>query len=156
MKLKAYSLLELMISIFLSGIIISAVYSGYVFSHKQFFKFSAIKTEIRSYFELSEVLNREFETAKKVIKKGSRSIEIEMIDRKINYSFDDDFIVRTLNERTDTFFFKVNDVEINSFDVNKESLIDYMVLTVKDDKQISLYKYYGAIIQIEKEDGNRY
>ena len=81
MKLKAYSLLEIIVALFLSGIVISAVYSGYVFTHQQFFKFTTIKTEIRNYFELLEVLNREFETSKKVIKKGDREIEVEMIDR---------------------------------------------------------------------------
>ena len=80
MKLKAFSLLEIVISLFLSSIVISAVYSGYVFTHKQFFKFTDIKTEIRNYFELSEVLNREFYMAKKVLKKGERKIEIQMMD----------------------------------------------------------------------------
>ncbi len=150
MKLKAYSLLELMIAIFLSGIVVSAVYSGYVFTHKQFFKFSSIKTEIRSYFELAEVLNREFETSKKIVKKDDRTIEFEMIGRTINYSFDDNFIVRTFNEKVDTFFFEINGVEINSFEVEEEAFVDHMVLTIKEDQQLSLYKSYGAIVKLEK------
>lgn len=159
MKLKAFSLLEIMIAIFLSGIVISAIYSGYYFTHQQFFKFTGIKTEIRNYFELSEVLNREFETAKKVVRKSSREIEIEMIDKVIHYSFNEEQILRTLDERVDTFFFKINGVEMSGFNVSGEVLVDYLTLTIKEGKntkQLSLYKGYGAVIQIEKEDGNRY
>ena len=156
MKLKAFSLLEIVISLFLSSIVISAVYSGYVFTHKQFFKFTDIKTEIRNYFELSEVLNREFYMAKKVLKKGERKIEIQMMDKTINYSFDNDFIVRSIEEQTDTFLFKIDNVEINSFNLESKSFVDYMVLTMDRDKYLSLYKSYGAIVQLEKEDGDRY
>lgn len=159
MKLKAYSLLEIIVALFLSGIVISAVYSGYVFTHKQFFKFTAIKTEIRNYFELSEVLNREFETSKKVLKIGDRAIEIEMIDKVIQYSFNEEQILRTLNGRVDTFLFKVDAIEMSAFNVSEEILVDYLALTITekgDAKSLSLYKDYGAVIQIEKEDGNRY
>ena len=159
MKLKAYSLIEIIVALFLSGIVISAVYSGYVFTHQQFFKFTTIKTEIRNYFELSEVLNREFETSKKVLKKGNREIEIEMIDRVIQYSFNEEQILRTLGERVDTFFFKIEAIEISAFDASEELLVDYLALTIKENnniKPLSLYKDYGAVIQIEKEDGNRY
>lgn len=53
MKLKAFSILELMVAILISGIIISAAFSVFIFSNKQFFKFTAIKTDILDYFELS-------------------------------------------------------------------------------------------------------
>lgn len=159
MKLKAYSLIEIIVALFLSAIVISAVYSGYVFTHQQFYKFTTIKTEIRNYFELSEVLNREFETAKKILKKGDREIEIETIDKVIQYSFNEDLILRKLGGRVDTFFFKIEEVEIRSFNVSEELLVDYLTLTIKENgnvKPLSLYKDYGAVIQIEKEDGNRY
>jgi prepilin-type N-terminal cleavage/methylation domain-containing protein len=156
MKLKAFSLIEIIVAMFLSAIVISAVYSGYVFTHKQFFRFTSIKTEIRNYFQLSEVLNREFETSKRVLKKGARRLDIEMIDKTINYSFENDFIVRSIDEQTDTFFFKIDGVEISGFDIKNDFIIDHLVLKMDDDKAFSLYKPYGAIVQIEKEDGDRY
>lgn len=154
MKLKAYSLLEIMIAIVLSGIVISAVYSGYVFTHKQFFRFTAIKTEIRNYFELSEVLNRDFETAKKVIKTGGHEIEMEMIDKTINYSFGSNYILRTIKLQSDTFFFSVKETKINVInELTEVRLVDYLQLTIKDngdDMQLSIYKNYGAISKIEE------
>ena len=154
MKLKAFTLLEIMISLLISGIVISAVYSGYVFTHQQFLKFTGIKTEIRNYFELSEVLNREFENAKKVTTKRNREIEIELINKTINYSFETDYIVREIikENQTDTFFFAVSDVEINVINTStSEPLVDYVKLTLKDnenEKSISLYKQYGALARI--------
>lgn len=159
MKLKAFSLIEIIVALFLSGFVISAVYSGYVFTHKQFYKFTTIKSDIRNYFELSEVLNREFETSKKVIKKGNREIEIELIDRVIQYSFNEEQIVRRLDGSVDTFFFKIEGVEMSAFDVSEEMLVDHLSLTIDENektKSLSLYKDYGAVIQIEKEDGNRH
>jgi prepilin-type N-terminal cleavage/methylation domain-containing protein len=151
MKLKAFSLLEIMIAILLSGIVISAIYSGYFFTHKQFFRFNAIKTEIRNYFELSEVLNREFETAKKIVKTGSQQIEIELIDKTVNYSFNTDYILRTIGNRIDTFFIGVTNVEMNVInELAEEPLVDYTELSIKEkDNILSLYKNYGAIAKID-------
>lgn len=156
MKLKAFSLIEIIVAMFLSAIVISAVYSGYLFTHKQFFRFTSIKTEIRNYFQFSEVLNREFETSKRVLKKGARRLDIEMIDKTINYSFENDFIVRSIDEQTDTFFFKIEGIEINGVTIKNDFIIDHLVLSMDDDKAFSFYKPYGAIVQIEEEDGDRY
>jgi prepilin-type N-terminal cleavage/methylation domain-containing protein len=154
MKLKAFSLLEVMVAILLSGIVISAIYSGYLFTHKQFFRFNAIKTEIRNYFELSEVLNREFETAKKIIKTGSQEIEIEMIDKTVSYSFNTNYILRTIENQVDTFFVGVTNAEINVInELVDEAIVDFTELSIKENEQekmLSLYKNYGAIVKIEE------
>lgn len=153
MKLKAFSFLEILVSIVISGIVISTVYSVYVFTYKQFFRFTSVKTEIRDYFELSDVLNREFETSKKVIKKGYQEIEIQLIDKNVNYSFNYSHILRTINDHTDTFYFAVDDVEMNIVnELKEEQLINYLKLTLDDDKgdkSLSFHKNYGAILMIE-------
>ena len=153
MKIKAFSMMEMMVSIVISGIVISTAYSVYVFTHKQFFKFTLVKSEIRDYFELSNVLNREFETAKKVIKKGSQEIEVVLIDKRVNYSFYNDYILRVVNNHTDTFHFTVSDVKMNVVnELKEEPLIDNLTLIIDDNKgeeYLSLHKNYGAILMIE-------
>jgi prepilin-type N-terminal cleavage/methylation domain-containing protein len=113
MKFKAFSLIEIIVALFLSAIIISAVYSGYLFTHQQFFRFAAVKTEIRNYFKLAEVLNREFETSKRVLKIGERRVDIELIDKTIKYTFENDFILRRVNEQVDSFFVNLQRIEID-------------------------------------------
>ncbi len=153
MKFKAFSFLEIMVAIVISGIVISTAYSVFVFVHKQFFIFTSAKAEIRDYFELSSVLNREFELAKKVVKKGNQEIEIQLIDKHINYSFFNDHILRTINFQTDTFYFTVSDIEMNTVnELKEELLVDYLKLTLDDNKGnkfLTLHKNYGAILMIE-------
>ncbi len=153
MKLKAFSLLEVLIALLISGLVISAAYSGFLFSHKQFNKFKGITTELREYFTLSEVLTREFENAKQVVKKSNYEIEIKEIDRSINYTFESDYILRTIAYETDTFWFKITNVEMNL--INKKAdqpIVDYLTITFSDNEanqSLSFYKNYGAISKIE-------
>jgi len=153
MKLKSFSFLEVIASIIISGLVISSAYSILIYTHQQFFKFTNVKTEIRNYFELSSTLNREFETAKKIIQLSHQEIELQFTDKKINYSFNNDYILRTLNYQTDTFFFPVSAIEINVInELSEELLIDYVNLSTVDNggnKSLSLSKNYGAIIKIE-------
>ena len=83
MKLRAFSFLEVMVSIVISGIVISIAYSVFIFTHKQFFRFTSIKTEIKNYFELTEVLNNDFETANKVVKKSDQEIEMQLLEKLV-------------------------------------------------------------------------
>jgi hypothetical protein len=97
------------------------------------------------------VLNREFETAKKIVKTGSQQIEIELIDKTVNYSFNTDYILRTIGNRIDTFFIGVTNVEMNVInELAEEPLVDYTELSIKEkDNILSLYKNYGAIAKID-------
>lgn len=149
MKLKAFSILELMVAILISGIIISAAFSVFIFSNKQFFKFTAIKTDIRNYFELSSTLKRDFEMAKKVIKKSDEQVEMQLTDKNINYQFGVNYITRTTALHTDTFMFPSTNIEVNTLTNNNENLIDYLKLNVKDNT-LSFYKDYGAIAKLEE------
>lgn len=149
MKLKAFSILELMVAILISGIIISAAFSVFIFSNKQFFKFTAIKTDIRDYFELSSTLKRDFEMAKKVIKKSDEQVEMQLTDKNINYQFGANYITRTTTLHTDTFMFPSTNIQLNTLTNKNENLIDYLKLNVKDNT-LSFYKDYGAIAKLEE------
>ncbi|KAB2859604.1 MAG: prepilin-type N-terminal cleavage/methylation domain-containing protein [Flavobacteriales bacterium] len=149
MKLKAFSILELMVAILISGIIISAAFSVFIFSNKQFFKFTAIKTDIRDYFELSSSLKRDFEMAKKVIKKSDEQVEMQLTDKNIIYQFGANYITRTTALHSDTFMFSSTNIELNMLTNNNENLIDYLKLDVKDNT-LSFHKDYGAIAKLEE------
>lgn len=150
MKLKAFSFLEVLVAIVISGIVISTAYSVYVYSGKQFFRFKTIKAEITDYFEFYSTLTRDFEAAKKVIKKNEYEIEMQLTEQNINYQFESTYILRTLNVQIDTFFFNVENLEYNMLnELTNEPVIEYLKLTVKDNS-LSYYKDYGAIAKIEE------
>ena len=82
-----------------------------------------------------------------------------MIDGKISYVFNNDYILRTYNDQIDTFSFKINKIEMDEVQVNDESLVNYLELIINNEQQeqsFTMYKNYGAIVQIEKENGDRY
>ena len=153
MKLKAFSIIEILISIIISAIVIGTSYSVFVFTQKGFFKFSNVKAEVRNYFELSTVMRRDIEKAKKVYQVNSSEIELEMTDKTIQYEFYDAFILRSYDQQLDTFFVAVDQVVFNQGnDLLIPTLIDFVQLKMNDDggeKELTLYKDYGAIVKIE-------
>lgn len=151
MKLKGFSFIEIMVAIIISGIVISTAYSVYLFTYKQVFRFSGIKEEIRDYFELSEVLNNDVENAKKIIEKNNREVQMQLSGKTIDYLFDDDMILRNMENRTDTFLFLVSALQLNSIDLpNSAMLIDNINITTADNNILSFHKDYGAVIYIEE------
>ncbi len=150
MKVKAFSFLEVLVSIIISGIVISTVYSVYVFTYKQYFKYSAIKTNMRNYVEFTSTLNTDFENAKKVLKNSDYEIEMQLSEKTINYQFNTDYVLRTVNLKSDTFLFAVDYMQITLLnELKNEPLITYLKLGVKDNVLV-FYKDYGAITKIEE------
>lgn len=150
MKIKAFSFLEVLVAIVISGIVISTVYSVYVFTYKQYFKYSAIKTNMRNYVEFTSTLNTDFENAKKVLKHSDYEIEMQLSEKTINYQFNADYVLRTVNLKSDTFLFAAENIEITLLnELNNEPLITYLKLGVKDNL-LTFYKDYGAIAKLEE------
>lgn len=155
MKVKSFSFLEILVSIVISAMVISTVYSVYVFTYKQFIKFTTIKTETKNYFELASVLNREMENAKKIIKINDYELQFLLIDKTINYAFNEQHILRTINpHQVDTFFMKVSHFQATTVNENAlQPLVNHLVITMEDkgrEKVLSLYKTYGAILEVEE------
>ena len=86
MKLKAFSLLEVLAAILISGIVMSSAYSFYVYTHQKLLSYNAIKNEMRDYFNLRSLLQREIEGAKKITKIDNYSILIQSLEQTITYS----------------------------------------------------------------------
>lgn len=150
MKVKAFSFLEVLVAIVISGIVISTVYAVYVFTYKQYFKYSTIKTNMHNYVEFTSVLNTDFEKAKKVLRTSDYEIEMQQNDKNINYQFNNNYVLRTVNLTSDTFLFAISNLEMKLLnELNNEQLIEYITLTAKDNN-LTFFKDYGAIAKIEE------
>lgn len=150
MKLKAFTILELLVAIFISGMVISAAYSVFIFSNKQIYKFTSIKANIRDYFEISSTLKRDFESAQKVLQVNEQELEMHLSDKTISYRFETNYITRHINMQTDTFHFSTTIIELNTLMYNlNENLVDYIKLDINNNA-ISFYKDYGAIAKLEE------
>lgn len=150
MRLKAFSFIEVMVAIVISGIVIGTVYSVLIFSYKQFHKYTAIKTATRNYFEFLQVFNMDFEQAKEIVRVDEQEIKMNCLNKQIIYEFEDEFILRTVDIQTDTFFLINSGIEANIVDESSgKNSIDYITISVKE-QPLTFYKNYGAIIHIEQ------
>ena len=149
-KTKAFSFLEIMIAIVISGVVMSTAYSVYIFVNKQYIKLNTIKANVRDYFEFSSAISRDFELAKKVVKTNDYTISMEQTDKTINYQFEHEYVLRNINFQTDTFFFSATNLLINTLaEFKEEQVVDFVKMKVKDN-EFSFYKNYGAIAKIEE------
>lgn len=150
MRLNAFSILEVLVAIVISGIVVSTAYSVYIYSGKQFFKFRTVKAEITNYFEFTSTITRDFESAKKVVQKSDYEMEMQLSNQNINYQFEPTYILRTIHLQTDTFFFTVENMDYNTLNkLSNEPMVDYLKLTLKNNS-LTYYKDYGAIAKIEE------
>lgn len=149
-KIKAFSFLEIMVAIVISGVVMSTAYSVYVFVNQQYIKLNTIKADVRDYFEFSSTISRDFELAHKVIKTNDYAIEMHQTERNIHYQFDHAYVLRTIHFQTDTFFFSATNLLINTLtEFKEEQVVDFVKMKVKDN-EFSFYKNYGAIAKIEE------
>jgi hypothetical protein len=150
MKIKAFSFLEVMVGMVLSGMVISMVYSVYIYSHQHLFKFTHVQSNLRNYYEFSSTLNRDIEQGNEITKINSEEIDIKLNDKSIQYEFTQDYVLRNINSHSDTFFIAVTEVNMNLINELKEKpLIDFLEITI-NETPLSFYKHYGAIIKIEE------
>ncbi len=151
MKIKAFSFLEIMVAIIISGLVMSTAFSVYIFINKQYIKLNTIKADVRDYFEFSSTISRDFELASKVIKINDYELVMQHSNKNINYQFDNTYVLRTISFQTDTFFFGATDLFINTIkEFEEEQVVDFLKMKVKDN-EFSFYKNYGAIAKIEEE-----
>lgn len=149
-KLKAFTLIELVIAIVLSGFVMGMGSAGYLIMSKQFRNYKSINDNVSDAAELFSVLQCDIQQAKEVIKKSGSAIETSLKNRNVKYSFEKKYIVRNTGLVRDTFFVSTLNLE-TSFKNNKqelsEGLIDELSFNVGDKEQMFQFhsiKQYGA------------
>jgi competence protein ComGF len=110
-QLKAFTLMEIIVSMVLTGIITAASLSLYLnysnLVRKKNNQMHCSKENLQFY----QIFKHEFDQAL-VIKKFKEQVTFVLPDKAIvSYEFDPDFIVRSKKEQLDTFFIKAEDFE---------------------------------------------
>lgn len=156
-KLKAYTIVEMIVTMLITSVTISIAYSSFRIINGQFGQY---KTRSHRNYELvllDKFMMKDFTNALRIIKNAD-GYSCQYQDKIINYEFEDSFILRKSN-LTDTFKLKI--VEPKFYFMNEEefvpgSLIDKVEFTgiIEDESLPFLYKKeYGADILLEKETG---
>ncbi len=111
-RIKAYTIMELLVGMALSSIVISSAYYSYLTINKEFNRFRNAKTTILELSELNEQLDREFDFSEKIIFSNGL-LTFNFVDRKpINYEFVDTFIIREIDGIKDTFDLRFLDIKV--------------------------------------------
>lgn len=142
MKLNAFTLLEVMVGIIISGFVMGIGYSVFVYGHKYYSKSTTIKQEMVNYFEFSGAFIRDAENAVKIVQASSDEVEFITPEHSTTYAFHSDIILRTKNQHIDTFHLKMDNIHLEL--LQGTELVNYIHLT-NEMEELSYYKSYGAV-----------
>lgn len=112
-KIKAFTLLEVAITMLISAVLLGITYTSYSIVVKSYRSFTAKNDNIAVLIGLDHVLRRDFAKATVVIK-DTDGIELQSDQQSIKYTFNPDFIIRSTT-RQDTFKVQTQDI-LTSFE----------------------------------------
>jgi Tfp pilus assembly protein PilE len=113
LKVKAFTILEVSITMLITGLLIAITYTSYSIIVKSNLQFTTKNDEMAVLVSLDHLLKRDFDRAESVYKNES-GIYLNSGGTAINYEFTPGYIVRH-SSRIDTFKVQIQDI-ITSFE----------------------------------------
>src|SRR4051812_29683995 len=113
-RLKAFTLLELLVGMIISGIVVAACFNAYRIIGGQFKTYRETTAVYDSFSFFEAEMQREFSDAKDVERVSGNEIRMIYEDRDINWQFKEKYALRNDGNETDTFFVSVRKAEMFS------------------------------------------
>lgn len=160
-KIRAITVLEVMISLIISSIVISLAYQSFQIIKQINIKYSDTRSNEESFLAFDKVFAKDFQFSEAVSWKGNNVISCNLAEREILYHFNEAEIIREINGITDTFFVK-NDTGFNFLPVqgiSEAPLIESVEMETvigENENQFTYIKTYSPDIIIRNklsEDG---
>lgn len=155
-RLKAFTLIELLIAMVVGGIVIGGAFEVYLFSSRQFLKYKASNEEITRIVMLDGILHSDFFNSTSVVRKSDNCMEMKSSDKVIDYRFERNFVLRSFIGVSDTFFLKVSVVQMQfkgKLQLEGERLIDELEIISKEgdeEKVFCFFKEYSADVLMKQ------
>ena len=145
-KIKAFTILELVVTMLITSIIIGVVYTSYFILNKTYTTYQAKNEKIDSIVQLNNLLKSDFAGSAKVLKSPT-GIICFLQNKTVIYTITPDYIVRA-SSVSDTF--KIASSNIATLFENKpvittdnpQSYIDELDVTFKVLNEIIQYHYF--------------
>jgi len=112
-RIKAFTILEVTITMLLAALVIGITYSAYSIIIKSYGAFNHKNQDMAVLVRLDEWLKKDFARAD-IVLKDTTGIALNNADHHVKYRFDPDFIVRT-EIKSDTFKVKTDSL-VTSFE----------------------------------------
>ena len=156
-KIKAFTIIELVVVMILTSIIVGIVYSAYSIVGNQYTGYKKINTQNSRVALLSMLLNKDFSTSC-FIKSGEDKIFFyDKENNTITYEFWENCITRNSNAVTDTFFISSLNVEMKFLNQKQQfhnSLVDelnFETAIFEEQQLFHFKKKYAADILMKNE-----
>ena len=157
-KLKAFTLMELLIAMIIGGIVVGISYTAYSIIYKQFLNYKSMNGKINEASLLNTLMQHDFSNASFINASGEKEITFTFQpENKIVYRFDQDYIIRQTGETRDTFFVPAENIERR---FQNEKISDYTALidavsfeaTISGEKEFFNFgKQYASDVLMEAE-----
>ena len=129
-KLKAYTVIELIIVLLVSSLLILSLWLAYGFVYKRFNDFKHTQEGYESLMAFDNLLRKDFNNSVKITSAHGKSLDMLMKDGlRINYIFEENVIIRSANNQGEYFYFNVT-----------QKVFDYLYLDYGMTSNISSFK----------------
>jgi len=147
-RVKAFTIIEVTITMLISAIVIGITYSVYSIVSYSYSSFNSKNENMAVVLRLDELLRKDFDRSQCIVKDTS-GITFQAAGRLIKYKFDPDYILR-IDLITDTFkvkpdtanvFFEtkpINEIETSA----EQNQIDELNLTLTSQNEKITYHYH--------------
>lgn len=152
-KLKAYSIIEMMVVMLISMIIIGIAYNGYLFFYKQFLHFQDSSDKVANDYLFNRLMQSDISDCHFILKK-SKGMDCHFGGKKIVYEWNESYILRKDNLSLDTFYF--HSIKNIAFTILEKpsmenQLVDEVIFEDHRDERHYTFRYrkqYGADVFI--------
>jgi len=153
--ISAFSLIELVIVMALSGIVMGMVYYSYHITQMSFMMFNENRREIESYYIMTTNLERDFFRADSIIRQDSE-IRFHIGNELLAYDILETGIIRHQNNMADSLNLVIEEFSNSFKDVNiQNGWIDELIIIFRDEgakNTIHFYKQYDALTMVSHKE----
>jgi prepilin-type N-terminal cleavage/methylation domain-containing protein len=157
-KLKAFTLLELLVGMILSGIVLASTFTAYRIVTRQYETYRDKSISVTEVSFFVSQLEFDFMNASEIVLQSENKIQLQSEKRLLQYLFSEKYVLRNDQERTDTFYVSVKQASafLKSEKVNAEnSSLDelHVVIAYEDRSEEKIYiKTEDPKAEINKTD----
>lgn len=145
-KLKAFTLLELLIGMIISSLVIAFGYGSYELIYKQFLNYKNVKVQLIQAEQLRSTWTTDMQKAK-MVSFNENKLNLSQEDDILEYTFLDSMIIRKDKEVSDTFFVAVQNIKCDFLFPEERMFVSKFAFTttiLQSNEPFCMEKNYSA------------
>lgn len=154
-KLKAFTLLELLIGMIISSLVVGFSYWAYFVIYSQYMNYKLVKEQINAEITFQTVILNDVTGAQAIFSDADNEITLQNDSvAEINYRFTVKFILRKQNEIIDTFAFPATAWQVVTIPETSNNLVEsfsFNSTIFNEVKEFSFAKQYAADVLINND-----